>query len=558
MRILPAVFTAVLCLAPGVVAQTLQHVHRAGALQAQMSAFFPEGGEPVKCGFPTLQGSLSQREPLAPELANALRSIMDRQPRQTSVVWQNFRVHFDTTGVDAPAMLDQNHQRIPNSAREFADSVLSILSFVADLETRILGYLPVPGDGLRGGGPEYDFYIAELGNMYGFTLADSATAEGGRSSSFVTIDNDFVFVRPDSNKGMPGLRVTIAHELHHAIQIGNYGYWSSDKAFYEMTSTWLEDVAYTNVNDYYNYLRSVNGHFQNPTRTFTSEEIIMYSRAIWCHFLAASFGPDIVRRSWEFIAGARPVSAIDMALETAGSNLPTAFADWTYWNFFTAGQAVPGKYYPEATWYPAIVQTAAEVGAGGWSRTGTLEVLAAKYYQVTTGLDSMTVVVVNTDMEASLAGTPLTSEYTLSLRYDQPDASYHKTPIGLYASLQVADPSKWVMWYIVGESIQGNFDPAGLTEGISFPSPFIPGEQPTVYIPVADQQPVQGQVFVYSAGMDLVYASPPTSSVSYLTKQMFQWDGRTDAGSYAPTGVYLYVIELPDRRVTGKVAVIRR
>jgi hypothetical protein len=266
----------------------------------------------------------------------------------------------------------------------------------------------------------------------------------------------------------------------------------------------------------------------------------------------------MVRKSWEFVVGARPVAAIDMALGSAGSNFPAAFADWSYWNVFTGSHAVSGKYYPQGIWYPPIAQTAAEVTAGGWSRTGTLEVLAAKYYQVTTGQDTMTVAVVNTDMQASLAGTPLTSQYTLSLRYDQPDPTYRKTPIGLYASLQVADPSKWITWYIMGDSVQGNYDPAGLIEGTSFPSPFIPGEQPTLYIPVSDQQAVEGQLYVYSAGMDLVYSSPTTSSVSYLTKQMFRWDGRTDGGGYAPTGVYLYVLELPGRRLTGKVAVIRR
>ena len=108
------------------------------------------------------------------------------------------------------------------------------------------------------------------------------------------IHHDFSFVNPAANRGLPGLRVTLAHELHHAIQIGNYGYWESDQYFYVMTSVWMEDAVYTDVNDYYQYLRSSSGHFRHPEISFTSNDFVVYSRGIWCQFLEKKFGRPII------------------------------------------------------------------------------------------------------------------------------------------------------------------------------------------------------------------------------------------------------------------------
>ena len=55
-------------------------------------------------------------------------------------------------------------------------------------------------------------------------------------------------------KGINAARVTVAHEFHHAIQLGNYSYRDSDLFFYELTSTSMEEFVFNSVNDYYNYL----------------------------------------------------------------------------------------------------------------------------------------------------------------------------------------------------------------------------------------------------------------------------------------------------------------
>ncbi len=222
----------------------------------------PPEGEAVKCGLPGITHALQQSPDPTPFAIQSLQKILSRPVMQISVVSGGFRVHFDTTGFNAPAMLDGAGNRLPGTAREYVDSIFSILSFVGPLESSTLGYGALRTDGGNGGGPEYDIYVMELGNMYGYTTPDAAMPEGMTSPTFISIDNDFVFVRPNANRGMPALRVTLAHELHHALQIGNYGFWTNDVFLYEITSTWMEDVAYTDVNDYYNYLVCRLGAFQ--------------------------------------------------------------------------------------------------------------------------------------------------------------------------------------------------------------------------------------------------------------------------------------------------------
>ena len=115
--------------------------------------------------------------------------------------------------------------------------------------------------------------MAPLGSEYGETTPETPLdggRDGGRFVTYMSVHNDFSFVTPDSLKGLPALKVTLAHEFHHAIQLGGYGYWTNQVYFHELTSTWMETVAYPGIPDYLHYLRASWGHFRNPGTPFTS------------------------------------------------------------------------------------------------------------------------------------------------------------------------------------------------------------------------------------------------------------------------------------------------
>ena len=517
----------------------------------------PPADEPVKCGLGAVTHALAVRLAGTPGMLAAAGTLLNRPVMQARVTRGGFTVHFDTTGINTPALLDASGAAIPGSARLYVDSVFASLEYVAPLEIQTLGYGALRSDGSLSGGPEYDVFIMELSNMYGYTTPDGSPPEGGTSTTFITIDNDFAFVRPQKNRGIPGMNVTIAHEFHHALQIGNYGYWQEHTYFYEITSTWMEDVAYPAVDDYYNYLSASWGQFRNPDRAFTSNDLICYSRGIWGQYIAKKFGREMMRLTWEEIRSAVPLTAIDRALRTQGYDAATAFADWTLWNHFTGSRSDPTKYYPDGAEYPVMTAAVVEYTPPARDVSGSLAAFASRYYQLQRAPDTMAVIVSNVDLTGAL-GQGAGGTYDVELRSSRTDASYRLTPIGLYGRLSVTNPVVWSCWYVVGDTVRRDIDPASIMEGRAFPNPFFPGKHTRVALPIAGNAPVTGSFAVYSSGMDRVYVSGNVASTWYLDRQMFFWDGMDNEGSTVPSGVYMYIIDLGDRRVMGKIALLRR
>jgi hypothetical protein len=505
--------------------------------------------QPVKCGLPLISLAHRNLRELPARETQAIQLLDARPALQTSLSAGAFRFHFDTTGNDAPALLNALHQRIPGSARAFVDSAAAIMAYTASYEIDSLGYLPPPQDGTLGGGPEYDIYIMDLGALYGYTSPDVATPEGGTSTTFVTIDNDFIFVQPDSNKGMPGLKVTLAHEFHHAIQIGRYGYRPSDVWYHEVTSVWMEDVVFTGVNDYYQYLFATWSHFRNPETAFTSNQIIEYSRGIWGQYFTKKFGGDAMLRTWQGIGAAPPVTAIDNVLRSRyQSNLRAAFGEWSLWNYFTAARANATAYYPEGGNFPLMAETMYDVAADRRDITGAVGCLSSKYFRVASGRDTLALIITYTGNGCTTGGS--TVPFTLTVARAKLDDSFRSASSGYFLKLSVADLSQWVMWDIgPGGVIGGPF----VAVGGAFPNPFVAGKAPFVYLRSAL---AEGTVSVFTSDMVLVYTEHQVAR-SYLGQSVFVWDGKTLSGSDAHSGIYIFVVHGESGSVTGKIALVR-
>ncbi len=515
----------------------------------------PEGRH--TCGFPLTMFVAQQAR--AGRSAGGVDPLtfLERPFLQTSILSDHFRIHFDTTGNDAGAMLDASYQRIPGTARQYAEWIAVLAESTYRVETGTLGYPPAPPDQGIGGGEEEDIYIRNLDTLqiYGRTVPELQIGSR-RSTTYMEIDNDFTFVTPDSLKGLPAAAVTLAHEYHHAIQLGNYGDWGFENIwYYEMTSVWMEDVVFPDVNDYYSYLRSSSGHFRHPEVPLTSPQYIVYSRGIWCHFLAHRFSPTLIRSSWEAVASFPPLDALDITLqgEPYGSTFKSAFAEWALWNYYTGTRAVPGRYYPEAAAYPLM--TAAVIGFQPPSRSlpDALGPFAARYTQVLNRADTVTLIPVNIDFDAARAGELQTQACTYLLNVERPDASYRETAAGIFVKLDVATPSAWYSWEIVNGGVRS----APLADGLVFPNPFHPDGRSTVAIAVPVTVPTPASVTILDAGLRRISSSETAASLR-LGNYVVTWNGLTDDGAIAPSGVYIFVVDLPDRRLTGKIALIRK
>ncbi len=98
--------------------------------------------------------------------------------------------------------------------------------------------LPPPSDNTGGGDDKYDVYIVNQGaGLYGYTEFENKVG-AVNWTSFIVIDNDYVGYY---SSGIEGMLVTVAHEFHHGIQVGNYSVLNSNSPYRNpMTSSFMK------------------------------------------------------------------------------------------------------------------------------------------------------------------------------------------------------------------------------------------------------------------------------------------------------------------------------
>jgi hypothetical protein len=155
------------------------------------------------------------------------------------------RVHYvaDPADRDSPPAAASRVAGVPDwivSVGEAAEAALA--------RETVLGFPPPPaddGDGAeRGGDARYDVYVCDLASHDLGELAATVADPPGSGFSYVVVDNDYAAaeVAPLQTSGAAQLRVTMAHEVFHAIQIGQsrglLPEWLS-----EATAVWMEGIA---------------------------------------------------------------------------------------------------------------------------------------------------------------------------------------------------------------------------------------------------------------------------------------------------------------------------
>jgi hypothetical protein len=555
-----ALFIAIVLIAGyRTIAQPLQGASTHAAALTTLSAALRGEDSSVtrlKCAFPAIAEGRRRRAELG-EAANEALAVLNARPSlSTSIVRGRFAIHFDLTGTNEPFLLDASGNAIPGTAAAFAESTASILSHAYDVEVTQMGYDPPPTDGSLGGGPEYDIYITDLGS-YGYTDFDDVFNSGGTSTTFMVIDNTFNWVSPSSNRGLPALRVTLAHEFHHMIQVGRYAFWFDDQWFYELTSTWMEDRVYGGVNDYYNYMKSASGHFYRPEVPLTeSNGILMYSRCILAMFLTKQYGADAMRMVWDDVRNEPPLPALRHVLPASFNTAFTdAFGLWNAWNAYTGSRTDTALYYPEGAAYPLIKETMYEIPAGG-SRAVSASVGSPGgcYYRFNSGTKSLFLGISYAGNGGGDDGsTAIPLAFTVS--NVQVDNSYKTTASGLYVSYPSLGAGSWSVWDLSSlvparpESAEG-----ALSQGSVFPNPFIVGVHGQVHVLASEQTAL---LSIYSQDMVRVYEANQKAG-TFFGKRAFSWDGRGDDGNPVASGVYLYVITAGDSKTVGKFSVVRK
>ncbi len=495
--------------------------------------------EPTKCSFGIVNQVKLNYEKFTALQKKTISKLLERPASDTSFVTPNnkFRVHYTKTGIDAPGY-DLN---------ELAKAVDSSYNY----EVNILHYPPPPKDSGEGGDDLYDIYIINESGDYGGTTPDKLIKDS-TYTSFMDIDNDFGVGY--YTHGIDAAKVTIAHELHHAIQIGNYiDRYDKDGFYYELTSTAMEEFVYNDINDYYNYMGS---YFRNPQRTFSAND--GYNLAIWNIFLKDRFGIDIIKRTWEFMPVERAIKAIADAIVGAGSTFKSEFNNFGIWTYFTDTRAVPNKYFKEAANYHYLIKPL--MVTDFTNTTSTVNVNSAavsnNFLQFNDKSNPANNVLVSLISNCDITGgfsTPITSTsfaYTLS---SQPISDGQKITNGYYSKLESINGFLFSQSNILND-IPVN-DGQISTEEIDypFPQPFKYSANSQLFFPTSLSSDGNAELYIYSVDMTLVYSI--TKRILVSDKIVISWDAHDSNGNKLATGVYLFVTKSGDKIKKGKFVI---
>ena len=274
----------------------------------------------------------------------ALAAVEQRPVTQTFYVTPegHFKIHYDTTGVHAVQVEYLLEKSVPDWIYHTGKAYERGWSLLIDS----LGYDTPPIDPVDGN--EVDVYIQELSGTgdYGSTFWEQ------NKTSYIVMDDDFAESLYFS-QDLDGMRVTAVHEFFHVVQLGYALPLFGTGWYYELASTWFEDVGYDEINDYIQYIGTYYRQADRPLYDVFGG----YEVAIWGKFLEESYSAPVMRKVWEQMEENLPEVALDIVLNSTNSEvdgMKAAFGKFALWNWFTGSRSRAGVFFEEAILYPEL------------------------------------------------------------------------------------------------------------------------------------------------------------------------------------------------------------
>ena len=505
--------------------------------------------EHEKCGFGIETEVRLGIKSFSPAQQKVLKPLFDRPVLETSIVSPSgfFRIHYNIT-TDAPKY----------DINELAKALDSSYSF----EVNYLGFLPPPKDLGSGGDDKYDIYVYHLGGgLYGQTKADGEISSGSQTYySFIEMDNGFVGY---PTTGINAAKVTAAHELHHAIQIGNYilrqpGDVTYDLYFYELTSTSMEEFVYNDVNDYYYYLKS-GGYFNFTDKAFGANE--GYNLAIWNIFLKNKFDYGIIKRQWELMKTYRALEAIDRSLIERQSSFLEAYKEFGMWTFYTNYRAVPGMFFDEAKNYP-LVKPFMSVNFTGNSTPIQFNnfVTSTSFLKVVNSLnskkDTLYFILSNFELQSGIYDLGKSLHASIALSPVKQDG-FTQLADGYYFLFSADNPYLWKNTSIINNIVIGDSQRVYAVTQAPFPSPFRYGKNSFLKIPFVGSFNEEISLKVFSISMNVVYDNTlPLFRDPIKGEAVVEWNGLNNKNEELASGIYIYFIKSQEHTALGKLVIM--
>ncbi|MDA0335520.1 MAG: hypothetical protein O2782_10170 [bacterium] len=543
-----------------------------------------EDVEPRFCGTALAVAAAEALQGADPLVSRLLASALQRPSQEHELVSPSghFRVHFDTSGRDAVDDVDEDDNGIP----DYVDRTMAIADSSWELQINVLGYRTPPSDGGAGGGDEVDIYIVDLGRRQNYGITYPMTS-GATGPSYLEVDNNFTdaifgntFICPgfSGTREEDALRVTLAHEFFHVIQFGYYQ--GSDGSWWqEASATWMEDVAYPDLNDYLQYVCSF---LLVPGRAIDSgipsADFHSYGAAVFAHFLDQRFGRDVIRWIWDehssrrsarldnFDSALRNYSGTVLGVENVSdSGIEAAYSEMGVWSWFVGDRFREG-FFAEGDRYPSeFVDSFPVTAKVAVSDSGRLDHMSRVYIRLEPSLlpgggvidtelargrwrrhlllvsaDSVEVRSLGDTGGISLAGWDAWEDVILVIsNVDVIGIGYDYEVIVTYDPELVDGPA-----------------PGALVLETGVPNPFRPGLHGVTFITFElDRASVQTQLTLFAADGALVRQFNLGSRSA--RRHSVRWDGTNQDGAFVASGIYYAVLQADGVERRKPLAVIR-
>ena len=316
------------------------------------AAFIEQDGHVVKCLTPTIVEFYNSKSELSAPAISEIESFMIpasvSQAQMATYVSPSgkFVINYETTGSNAVPLLDANTNNIPDYVEEAAMAADS--SYQKEIIE--LGYSdPIP-EGLQ-----YPITIRNIG-PYGFTAREF----NNPIATSITVENDFIGfpsnTDPDGDQ-LGALRVTMAHELKHAIQFIDNSWSGETDGWLEMDATLMEEVVYDETNDYYNYI--VDTNFGSPIFQRASTSIIpgSYEDVTFAIYYTERFGDDFWVDVWTRIRNDNSITmleAIEAEVDQRGEDYITTLVESYAYHYASGSERSTDEFgFEEREFYPA-------------------------------------------------------------------------------------------------------------------------------------------------------------------------------------------------------------
>ena len=476
-----------------------------------------------------------------------------------------FRFHYSTTGTHAVADSDTNNNSVP----DYIDNIVNVFTYVASTQLDSFSYTDPPSDSWypanedNGGSNHYDIYVRNLeSNVYGYVAPENfaqALSFGDNENSSVTELNaltSYMALRNNYN-GFPGtqeesIKVTAAHEFHHAIQLGYDGFEA--QWIMEATAVAMEEQVYDEINDCYQYLPS---WFNEPHKALDHQSDHWYGSFIYAQYIYEHLGGYLtLRKIWQksilndSYYGDYSHRAISLALSSEGSSFSDVLNKMVVANRVMSSNANAGLFsYEEAEAYPingpaTFAEITYTAGADQTVTSTNLNRFASQY----TRLNSSDPVI------ASLSNTsgPDTDLNMHAI------ISYENNSWTVYSGNQInIDPTDAASVYlaVVSQDTSGNnWDyqiditdgelslenesvPTSISVSQNHPNPFNPSTSFNVDIPHRQHLSID---IISISGKHIEQITNKIYEEGIMT---FHWDGRTKYGKLASSGQYFIVVK---------------